>query len=203
MKTYSSILLAFSIIFVFSCSKKNYGDESIYLTVLYDNPYDIDSPKKLTNQKVFIKDANSTYYLYEGLTDSEGSYTFHALKKDVDYEIYSNVTIDSIPYSGTVDFKAGERDTVTLNLTIDSSLNGFRIHCTDPDKAGIPGVGICIFQSQSLADSSDCDFSTFSIPSDTYYYSIIDTVSGYPINKQGTLVIADNGVLDTSITVIP
>lgn len=218
-KLYKISVISILVLFAYSCTKVKYNEDEVKLHVTVENPFDLSSPSKdYTNKMVFLRKKGEEKYQYSAKTDQDGYVKFSLLEMDVAYEVFVKDTIDGLPFTGTSpEIKSSNRELILMAIKPDKSkFNGFRIKCVDSQGAGVPGVNVCLFESQTLANTANCEVSTYSgssnqqgfymltkIPARNYFISIVDTVANIPISYQGSIEVLDKDLTEIEINVIP
>lgn len=155
---------------------------------------------------------DSTKILYTTKTNSDGYFSFLNLSKGVEYSVKAETEtgIDSFKalFSTKTDVLLDEtKNSLTLVLTFDyNKQNGVLYSIKDNLTNGIiNGCNTCFFSSQQLALKDSCEYSLFTIPSNTNGFVLkTNLVPGryYVLFKKqaGTLLLKSSDVIDITPT---
>lgn len=216
MKGVSKIIGLIVIAFIMGCEKNsNIGTESVEVTVNFHEfggEVDVIEGLELT-----LKVTGEESYIYKKKTDVGGQVVFTLLKDGLEYTVFANYEKNGIPYSGEIRIIAGVD--LEKSLELEAKTNEFNIvsiKCVDVNQAPVPDVDVCLFLSEFLADSADCNASTYSgvsnnfgkvnwfgVQANNYFIGIQDTVAGFVINHKSSIVVQEAGVQSFQIQVIP
>lgn len=216
MKGLSKLIGLIMIAFIMGCEKdSNIGTESVEVTV---NFHEFGGEVNvIEGLELTLKVTGEESYIYKKKTDVDGQVVFTLLKEGLEYTVSANYEKDGIPYSGEIEVKAGTDLEIELELIpLTDKFNIVTIKCVDSNQAPVPDVDVCLFLSQILADSADCNASTYSgvtgnfgkvnwfnLQANNYYIGIQDTVGGHVIDHISPIVVQESGVQSFQIQVIP
>lgn len=204
-----------------SCGDKNYddlaGNENIKgVAVIYDTLSGVKNLILAKNLRVYLRNATDPAgFLYFNASTNQGLFSFSGIDRQKSYSVYASTDIDSVKYSGSLEYTGGSHtssgDTLKL-FPSQSEQNGIHLIVKDAQGNPIPGVKAWVFNNPTLFASDTIAGRIFDISVNSYgvgnrlniapaiYYLRVKTkIGNLELTGEATVEVPTKGIINATI----